>query len=634
MVLSLMRKHAKSWLIKFLIAIIAVVFVFYFGYSFTADQALKIAYVNGEVISGPEYQKAYRDMISALQRRYQDQWNDNMVKAFNVKQRALQGIIDQRLMTQAAKRLGIDVTESECQRAIMGYPAFQVNGRFDIRRYQSILSQNRMKPEDFEATMTQDLLDKKLKQFLFAFLDVTEQGVLEYYTFVKERIKIGFVEFNPEDFKKSVKFDQAALKEYFDSHKESYRVPKKIKVTYIEIDPVAFKGGINVSEKEIQSFYEYNNEAYSQPKQVKARHILFKLGEDALKEAEDKVRKAAKEILAKAREGGDFATLAKEHSEGPTKSKGGDLGYFKKGQMMPTFDEAAFNMKKGEISDLVRTQFGYHIIKVEDIKEASTKSLEDVRDEIVDTLAMSVATELAHEKGLSVIDQMPYDIELSDYAKQYGLEAKRSSFFSKDEPVSGIDGSEKIGETLFALGKNETTELFALGEKFYIFQVAESKESYLPPLKDVAEKVKDDYTAHLAAQAATAAASRYLEQLKEGNAWDKLAEEKGMKIEESAFFTRQEPIPKIGYAPGLAEAAFRLNSNKRYPDIAFVTNTGVFVIRWLAREGIDDKKFREEEKEYRSSLVQTKHGRIFDNWLQNLRKNADIEILTPVSGES
>jgi peptidyl-prolyl cis-trans isomerase D len=634
MVLSLMRKHAKSWLIKFLIAIIAVVFVFYFGYSFTADQALKIAYVNGEVISGPEYQKTYRDMISALQVRYQDQWNDNMVKAFNVKQRALQTLIDQRLMTQAAKRLGIDVTESEVQRSIMGYPAFQLNGRFDIRRYQSILSQNRMKPEDFEATMTHDLLDKKLKQFLFAFLDVTEQGVLEYYTFVKEKIKIGFVEFKPEDFKKSVKFDQAALKEYFDSHKESYRVPKKIKVTYIEIAPKDFKGGINVSEKEIQSFYEYNNEAYSQPKQVKARHILFKLAEDALKEAEDKVKKAAEEVLAKARQGENFAELAGEYSQGPTKAKGGDLGYFKKGQMMPAFEEAAFKMKKDEISDLVRTQFGYHIIKVEDIKEASTKSLEEVREEIVETLAMSVATELAHEKGLSIVDQMPYDIELSEYGKQYGLEAKRSSYLSKNEPVSGIDGSEKIGETLFALGKNETTELVALGEKFYIFQVAESKESYLPPLKDVAEKVKDDYTAYLAAQEATSAASKYLEELKEGKAWDKLAEEKGLKIEESEFFTRQEPIPRIGYMPELAEKAFGLNSNKRYPDIAFVTNTGVFVIRWLAREGIDDKTFREEEKEYRSSLVQTKHGRIFDNWLQNLRKNADIEILTPMTGES
>jgi len=634
MVLSLMRKHAKSWLIKFLIAIIAVVFVFYFGYSFTSDQALKIAYVNGEVISGPEYQKAYRDMISALQRRYKDQWNDNMVKMFNVKQRALESLINQRLMTQAAKRLGIDVTESECQRAIMSYPAFQINGQFDIRRYQSLLSQNHMKPEDFESTMTHEILDKKLKQFLLAFLDVTEQEVLEYYTFIKEKIKIGFVQFKPEDFKKSVKFDQAALKEYFDNNRENYRVPKQIKVTYIEIDPVAFKGETSVTEKEIESFYEYNNEAYSQPKQVKARHILFKLGEDALKEAEEKVRKVAKEVLAKARQGGDFANLAKEYSEGPTKSKGGDLGYFKKGQMVPPFEEVAFKLKKGEISDLVRTQFGYHIIKVEDMKEAATKSLEEVRDEIVETLTMSVATELAHEKGLTVIDQMPYDIELSEYAKQYGLEAKRSSYISKNEPVSGIDGSEKIGEALFALGKNETTELFELGRKFYIFQVAESKASYLPPLKEVDERVKTDYTAQLAAQEATSTASKYLEELKEGKPWDKLAKEKGMKPRETGFFTRREPIPKIGYSPELTEAAFGLNSRKRYPEKAFITNTGVFVIRWLAREVIDNKEFREEEKEYRSSLVQTKHGRVFDNWLQNLRKNADIEIVTPVSGKS
>jgi len=595
---------------------------------------LKIAYVNGEVISGPEYQKAYRDMISALQRRYKDQWNDNMVKMFNVKQRALESLINQRLMTQAAKRLGIDVTESECQRAIMSYPAFQINGQFDIRRYQSLLSQNHMKPEDFESTMTHEILDKKLKQFLLAFLDVTEQEVLEYYTFIKEKIKIGFVQFKPEDFKKSVKFDQAALKEYFENNRENYRVPKQIKVTYIEIDPVAFKGGINVTEKEVQSFYEYNNEAYSQPKQVKARHILFTLGEYALKEAEDKVKKVAKEVLAKARQGEDFAALAKEHSEGPTKSKGGDLGYFKRGQMTPPFEEAAFKLKKGEISDLVRTQFGYHIIKVEDIKEAATKSLEEVRDEIVETLTMSVATELAHEKGLSIIDQMPYDIELSDYAKQYGLEAKRSSYLSKNDPVSGIDGSEKIGEALFALGKNETTELFELGGKFYIFQVAESKASYLPPLKEADERVKDDYTAQLASQEAISTASKYLEELKEGKPWDKLAKEKGVKPGETGFFTRREPTPKIGYSPEVTEAAFGLNSRKRYPEKAFITNTGVFVIRWLAREVIDNKEFREEEKEYRSSLVQTKHGRVFDNWLQNLRKNADIEIVTPVSGES
>ena len=128
MLLSLMRKHAKSWLIKALIAIIAVVFVFYFGYSFTSDQALKIAYVNGELINGPEYEKAYRDMLAALQSRYKSMWNDNMIKMFNLKNRALESLITQRLMSQAAKELGLDVTEAEVQKAIMAYPAFQING--------------------------------------------------------------------------------------------------------------------------------------------------------------------------------------------------------------------------------------------------------------------------------------------------------------------------------------------------------------------------------------------------------------------------------------------------------------------------------------------------------------------------
>jgi peptidyl-prolyl cis-trans isomerase D len=631
MVLSIMRKHAKSWLIKFLIGIIAVVFVFYFGYSFTSNQALKIAYVNGEVISGPEYEKAYRDMLSAYQARYKDMWNENMIKVLDLKTKALNSLIDQRLMTQAAKGLGIDVTESECQRAIMSYPAFQVNGQFDMGRYQSLLGHNHMTPEDFETTITQDLLDRKLQQFLFAFLGVTEQEVLEHYTFINEKIKLALVAFHPEDFRKSVTFDEAALKGYFESHQERYRVPKNIQVAYVEIDPAAFKDGVRITEKEIQSFYEYNHAAYSQPKQIKARHILFELGEDALKETEEKVRKAAEEVLARARKGEDFAKLAAAHSSCPSKSKGGDLGYFEKGQMTPAFDEVAFNLKKGEISDLVRTPFGYHIILVEDIKEARTQSLEEVRADIVESLTMSAAAELAHEKGLSIVDQMPYDIKLGVYANQHGLKAKESALFSKSEPIPGIDGSEKVTETLFALGKNETTELIELGGRFYIFQVVGSRESYLPELKDVAETVRKDYTDYLAAQEATAAATEYLTELKEGKPWDQLAKEKGLTPKETDFFTRRGPISEIGYAPELLETAFRLNAQERYPDKPFVNDKGAFITRWLEKKAIDETTFRKEDKKYRESLVQAKHRRIFESWLDNLRQNAKIEIVTPVS---
>ena len=634
MLLSLMRKHAKSWLIKTLIAIIAIVFVFYFGYSFTSDQAMKVAYVNGALISGPEYEKAYRDMLMSFQARYKSVWNDNLIKIFNLKKRALDSLITQRLMSQAATELGLDVTEGEVQKAIMDYPAFQIDGQFDMRRYQALLEANHMKPEDFETSITSEVLDKKLKQFLFAFLNITDQEVLEYYTFANEKVKIGFVEFKPEDFKKSITIDEAKLKEYFEKNKERYRVPEKINVRYLEIDPKAFKGEVEVTEKEIQSYYEYNADRYSQPKQVKARHILFKVNEDDSEEVKNTVKKKAEKVLEKARKGEDFASLAEEYSEGPTKSKGGDLGYFKAGQMEKPFEEAAFALKKGEISDLVQTRFGYHIILVEDIKEAGMTPLENVKGEIRATLANNLATELAHEKGLTLLDQMPYEVDLSAYGKQNELPTQTSEFFSKNAPIPGMEGSEKVTSTLFGLDKNEASSLIELGGKFYIFQIAESKASYLPELKTVKKAVEENFIAQEARSAAESAATKYLKALKDGKSWETLAKDNNRKIQQSKFFTRREEISDIGNAPALNEMAFKLGKDNRYTQKPFVNDKGVFIIRWEGNEGIDEKKFNEEKEAYRDSLAQTKHQRVFENWIQNLRKKAVIEIVTPVDGNS
>ncbi len=629
-----MRKHAKSWLIKALIAIIAVVFVFYFGYSFTSDQAMKIAYVNGELINGPEYEKVYRDMITSLQARYKSMWNDNMIKMFNLKKRALESLITQRLMSQAASELGLDVTEEEIQKAIMNYPAFQINGRFDMRRYQSLLSNNHMKPEDFEDSITSELLDKKLKQFLFAFLNITDREILEYYTFANEKVKIAFVEFNPENFKDSVKIDETQLKTYFEKNKEQYRIPEKISVAYLEIDPKNFGGEVEITEKEIESYYEYNAKMYSQPKQVKAKHILFKVAQDDTEEVKNKVKERAEKVLEKARKGDDFAALAKEYSEGPSKSQGGDLGYFKTGQMEPPFEEAAFALKKGEISDLVQTRFGYHIILVEDIKEAGMTPLEQVREDILAALTGSLTTELAHEKGLTLLDQMPYDVDLTAYGSQHGLAAKNSAHFPKNAPIPDIKGSEKIAPTLFALEKDEASGLIELGGKFYIFQTAESKASYLPELKEVKKEVEEKFIAHETRAAAESTSEKYLKSLKEGKSWETMAKENNLKIQQTNFFTRRDPIPDIGNAPALNEMAFKLGKDHPYTQKPFVNNKGAFVIRWEGNEGIDEKKFQEEKDVYRDSLTQTKHQRIFENWIKNLRKKAVIEVLTPMDGNS
>jgi len=630
MLLSMMRKHAKSWLIKCLIAIIAVVFIFYFGYSFTARQGLKIAYVNGELISGMEYHKAYRDMLEGLQKQYKSVWNDNLIKVFDLKNRALENLISRKLIAGEARRLGLDVTEKEVQEAILSYPAFQIDGQFHMGRYQALLSNNRMKPEDFEAGMGQELLDAKVKQFLLAFMGVTDKEVLEHYTYGNERISISFVRFKADVYQKSIQADETSLQKHFDERREDYRVPEKIKLTYLEIDPKAFRDRVKVNNQEITGYYEYHMDKFSDPHQVRARHILFKLDRNATENEEKRAKDMAEGVLKEARQGKDFAALAGKYSEGPTKTDGGDLGYFSAGQMDKSFEDAAFKLKKGEISDLVRTNFGYHIIKVEDVKEAGTKAIEEVRDQIVEALIRNASADLAHEKGLTLLDQLPYDAELTEYAAEHDLKAKYTSYFSQDEQIPDIGGSPTLRKSLFALEKMEASELLELEEKFYLFQVAERKASYIPQMAEVAGEVKRDFVEYHAAKQARAAAETYLAELQNGSSWKELAKARDLEPEKSDFFSRQDPVPELGNSSLLKDIVFHLSENRRYPDEVYENGEDSFVIRWEESKGVDEKKYLEDKDKYRFSLMRAKHDGVFQNWLMNLRKRAEIEIVAPV----
>ncbi|MBW2217056.1 MAG: SurA N-terminal domain-containing protein [Deltaproteobacteria bacterium] len=629
MLLSLIRKHAQSWLIKVIIFLIAVVFVLYFGTMRDSDRNAKTAMVNGELITTQKYKKAYFDLMDAFQRQYKDLWNDDLIKALNVKNMALDNLISQILIEQEAKRLGLEVTEEEIQNAVLGYSAFQVDGQFDMGRYQDLLGYKRMTPEEFEEILRQERLSGKFRQFLTSFSAVTDQEVQDSYTYNNEKIKISFVQFKPDDFKDSVSSDESGIKDFFEEHKEQYRVPRKIKLAYLEINPKSFEGDIEISEPKILSYYEYNADTFSEPKKVRARHILFKLDEKALEEKEKQVREKAESVLNEAQEGKDFAELAKKYSEGPTKTKGGDLGYFSFGQMVKPFEVAAFDMKPGEISDLVRSRFGYHIIKVEDIKEASTKPLDEVRTQITETLAGNVSADLAYEKGQTLIDQMPYDTQLAGYAEGHNLEPAHTDYLAQSDPIPVIGGDQKLIQSVFSLEKNEISALIELNGKFYIFQVEDLKESYLPEMEAATDKVMADFKDQLTAKAAKAAAESFLAQLKEGTAWEELAKEKQLKVEETDFFTRQSPVPTIGYVPELQAVVFRLNENNRYPDTVFENNKGAFVIRWEAYEGIDEETYQKEKDAQRLSLMQKKHMSFFETWLDNLKGNADIKIITP-----
>ncbi len=626
MLLGLMRKHAKSWMIKIMIGMISVFFVLYFGFSFTDQKGVKVASVNGEPITRLEYEEAKRNLRENIQRQYKNLQSENLMKMFDIDNMALDNLINQKLINQEAEKIGLSITEKEIQEEILAYPYFQSDGRFDARRYNSLLSQNRMTPEDFEAGIAQQLLETKLTQFLTTFSLVTDQELLDDYIFDNEKVMISYVQFQPKDFEASVEYEPSALEDYFAEHKEEYRMPEKVQIAYITIDPNDFADGVVISDEDVKSYYEENIDLYQEEQQVKARHILFKFDEETPQEEEEKVRARALSVLEKARAGEDFADLAKEYSEGPSKEEGGDLGYFSRGQMVKPFDDAAFGMKKGEISDLVKTQYGYHIIKVEDIKDAGTKNLDEVSDQIRDRLLQIATGDLAYEKALSLMDQMPYEgVVLTQYAETHHVPVEKSDFFSSNEAIPGIGNDPGIKNTIFSLETNDVSNLLEFQGKYYIVQMVDKKASYLPELKDVEEEVTKNFVSYLATNMARAAAEKYLEELKGGKSWEESATEHNLSPQKSDFFTRNESGAQAAYGTGFRETAFSLGENQRYPDKTFENSKGIYVIRWEGREGIDREKFEQEKEGARVSLMKEKQQTIFRDWLDSLKNQAKVE---------
>ncbi len=629
MFITAMRRYTKSIIIKVMIGLIAGVFVFWGIYTIKGRPGMKVAYVNGDLITGQEYQAAYREMSEALKRQYGAYWNDNLIQAFQLKQGALDSLINKRLIDQEAQKLGLRVTDDEVAGAILAYPAFQVNGRFDEGRYRSVLNYNRVEPGDFESEMISELLDQKIHQFIKSFFPITNAEIKYFYTYQKEKIKIGFVSFDPQKHKGKRALTDAEREKYFEEHKERYRIPAKIKIAYLTIDPSDFEDKVTVSKKEVSDYYESNIEQFTKPEQVRARLILLKLSPDASESEVAKVKDRALAIVKEVKAGGDFSRAARAYSQDPTASKGGDLGYFTRGQVAKPIEELAFGLKKGEIGGPVRTSSGWALIKVEDIRKATTKALSEVRDQIAVTLKKDISKDMAHEKALSLVDQMPYNTNLAAYAARYGLTVHETSYFSKSEPIPGLGEDERIKRSISSLRKGELSEVIEHEGKFYIIQVVDIKDSYIPRIEEVSDQLNKDVEGYLSLVSAKKEAEGYLEELRRGARWLQLAKNKGLKARQTDFFRRGEEIPAIGFAPLLSEAAFSLSSEKRYPDQVFEVKDKIYVIRWLDRKGIDMADFEREKNSYKQMLLVLKEGRIFDAWLQSLREKAEIKIVTP-----
>ena len=398
--LDRMRRH-QGWL-KWSLGLVVLTFVFFYVPDFlsppagTAGTSDAVATVQGRAISVNDFTRAYNAQMAQFRNAYGGNMSPAMLRQLGMDRQVLQQMIDQEAVLAEAARLGISATDVEVRERIMSIAAFQENGQFiGEQRYRQLLRLQRppITAAQFEDEIRNSVILDKMRATLTEWITVSDAEADAEYKRRTEKVTLDLVSFPTVSFLDQVQVGDADVAAYFEQSKETYRIGERRKVRYLLLDAQAIRNNITVPEQDIQRAYRQNIDQYSQPEQIRASHILLNTeGKD-----EAAVRAKAEALLAQIKGGADFAALAKQHSNDGSAQAGGDLGFFPRGQMVKPFEDAAFALKAGEVSPIVESEFGYHIIKSSERRDARTVPLAEVSDRIAQALRQQKQQQLAQE---------------------------------------------------------------------------------------------------------------------------------------------------------------------------------------------------------------------------------------------
>ncbi len=487
--------------------------------------------------------------------------------AFMARQ-VVDNLVEQKVLMQEAANLGVRPSEAELAAWIKEQmPFLWQGGQFNSAQYRQMIMQRfQMSVPQFEANLLKDLtIELRLKRLVTGNILLTEQDVRKAYEARNEMSKVDYLLVRAADFVDKVEVTDDKLAEYFEAQKFRYRIPEKRTAKVIDVVDTG-DIEVEVSDAEVRTFYEQNRYRYETPERSMVRHILFmtinpdapdptaaQLPADKVAEVE----KRAREVLEKVKAGEDFAKLAEEHSEDPgTKGNGGDLGWVYRGVMLPEFETAAFALDEGAVSqDLVKTEYGFHIIKVEKKDRPQMKSLDEVRDEIVSDLKSERQEAARMERLDKVMAEIRNDASRADaIAEQYNLPIMTYANFDQRTPPMELTKTPTFIGNIFSAAAGATVTNTE-GGVVQIAAITEIVPSRDPEFAEVAAQVRQDYVQQQSRGLAEARAKEIAEAARGGD-FQQTARQFGLSIKTSDFFTRRDTIEGLNTAASLGETPF------------------------------------------------------------------------------
>jgi peptidyl-prolyl cis-trans isomerase D len=628
--LNLFRKHATSWLIKVALFLIVIVFIFWGGYSYTSKDATRMARVNDQYITVSEYERSYNQLLDMYRRQFGPAFSEDMIRQLNLRQHALNMLIDRYVVTEAANNLGLTASAQEVQQQILRFPAFQKDGMFDKEQYVLLLRQNRLSPDLFEQQLREDLSVQNVEKFIKRQAAVTEKEILIEFEFNQSPIQISYLEIDPKAYIERVAAGETEIKNYYEAHKEAYREPEKRKFSMVSFDTDSLLKDVQVSEDEVKEYYSENQAAYHKQAEVRARHILFLINEGAGDEEVAKTEAEAQKVLQEARKKeADFPELAKKHSQCPSAPQGGDLGYFTRDQMVPSFSEAAFALQPGEVSGIVKTQFGLHIIKVEDVRPERTVALEEAKDEIELLLKREKARDIAYNKARDFSDLAYAGNDLKKAAQTNNLAVTETKeWLTQTSPPQEIKVSAEAMSTLFNIPEGGISDVVETSDGYLIAQVNAIKAPEVPPYEQVKSQVEQDYKAEEAKKMAQQAAAELLADARKMNSLEQVAKNRNIEVKKSDWFTRTEPDKSLRLRGDALSAMFQLDETKPFPEAPIDVNGQFYTVYQLVGKKSPAKENLEKERAGILQKLQTqKENQLWQAWIEEQRGRSKIEII-------
>jgi len=595
------------------------------SYNFGGTKQGVVATVGGADITAEEVRESARQM---LQRQMPQGSNANMAMLlpFFTQQAAEQLITRQALVTEAG-RMGLRVTPEEVKDELQHgrYAAtFFPGGSFiGEQEYENMLQRANLTPTKFEDEVGKDLLLSKLQALIAGTASVTEQEIHEEFVKENTKVKFDYAVLKEDDIKKGLHPTEPELKAYYESHKAAYAnsIPEKRKVKYAVLDTNKLESQVQITQDDLQSYYDQHRDQYRVPAQIKVSHIWIKmpLPADDGKVDQNKVAEAqrrAEDISKQLKSGAKFEDLAKKYSEDPGSANvGGSLGWIGQGQMTPEFEKAANSLSKGQISDVVKTSDGFHIIRLDDKQEAHMKSLDEVKAQIEPEVKHLKAQQLAQRKAETLLRQARAN-GIDAAAAAQDIPVITSDFFSRKDMLPGLGPSPQFMDAVFTAEEKSPPDVATTGQGIVVFQLLGIKPPATPTFEEIRSRVEEEFLNESARLLLSRKVQELSDRAKAEHDLKRAAKELGATYKTSDLVLPDGQVPDIGSMSGQASVAF----NMKPGEISGPINSGAngVVLQLTENQPPSEADYAAKRDQIRDTLVQGKQQERFGLFVSNL----------------